>query len=321
MKKFVVPGIEKPMSAIAMGTDGFGVGKSVSAAEELLDIYVAAGGNVIDTARMYGRPDVGEYGICERVTGDWMARRGNRKDLVLSTKGGFPGVDGRRRLDRESLMNDVRDSLAALQTDVIDIWWLHRDDPDRPVEDIMDTLGEMIARGYVKCVGASNWSPERIRLANAYAKAQGMPGFAGNQPQWSLARQVVNPDPTLQIMNGETYRMHMETGMLCMPFSAQAKGYIAKLVTGGEDALPAKAKARFHFPENVAIVEKLKIMCAEMNCSAAALSLAYLTSQPFATVPIISASRPEQLTDSLTAGDITLTAQQCGHLRNMMQEV
>ena len=318
MRRFTIPGIEKPLSVIAMGTDGFGVGKSITAAEELLDIYTAAGGNVIDSARMYGRPDVGEYGICEKVVGDWMAKRGNRKEMVLSTKGGFPGVAGNRRLDRESLMSDVRESLAALQTDCIDIWWLHRDDPDRPVGEIMDALNEMIALGYVKNVGASNWTPARIRQANAYAQAQGMVGFMGNQPQWSLARQVVNPDPTLHIMDGETYRMHLDTGMLCMPFSAQAKGYIAKLVSGGEDALPAKAKARFHFPENVAIVDRLKGMCDELHCSAAALSLAYLTNQPFATVPIISASRPEQLTDSLTAGDIELTAQQCEFLRAMI---
>lgn len=317
MKKIWVKGFRQPASVIAMGTDGFGVGRSVAAAEELLDIYTAAGGNVIDSARMYGRPDAGEYGICETVVGEWMAKRGNRDGLILSTKGGFPGVSGEKRLDRASLMADVEASLRALQTDHIDIWWLHRDDPDRSVGEIIDTLNEMIDRGYVGCVGASNWSAQRIREANAYAVAHGLQGFAGDQPQWSLARQVVNPDPTLQIMSDDLFHLHEETGMLCMPFSAQAKGYLAKFVAGGEAALPAKAKARFHFPENVAIAERVKELCAEMGCSPAAMSLAWLTNQPFATIPIISASRPEQLADSLTAGDMELTAQQREWLRTM----
>ena len=321
MKKVEISALKKPISCIALGTDGFGVGKSVTAAEELLDLYVENGGNVIDSARMYGRPDAGEYGICEGVVGAWMARRGNRGEMVLSTKGGFPAVDGARRLDRESLMHDVQASREALQTEYIDIWWLHRDDADRPVADIMDTLNEMIARGWVGCVGASNWSPARIREANAYAAANGLRGFEGNQPQWSLARQVVNPDPTLQIMDGETYGLHCETNMLCMPFSAQAKGYLAKLVAAGEDALSPKAKARFHFPENIAIAQKMRAMCEELCCSPAALSLAWLTNQPFATVPIISASRPEQLLDSLSAGDVVLTKAQTDALRTMKQEM
>lgn len=317
MKKLTVSGINQPISCIALGSDGFGVSRSAAAAEEMMDMYCEFGGNVIDSARMYGRPSEGEYGICEAVVGNWMTRRGNRESLVISTKGGFPGVSGERRLDRESLLHDVRASLDALQTDFVDIWWLHRDDPDRPVGDIMDTLNEMIALGYVGCVGASNWSVERIREANAYAAAHNLQGFMGNQPQWSLARQVVNPDPTLQIMDTTMYNLHMQTGMLCMPFSAQAKGYLAKLIASGEDSLSPKAKSRFHFPENIAVADRLTRLSRETGHSAAALSLAWLTNQPFPTVPIISASRPEQLADSLSAGEITLTPQQRDLLRIM----
>lgn len=319
MKKVDYRAISKPMACIALGTDGFGVAKSASAAEEMLDLYCEMGGNVIDSARMYGRPEAGEYGICEGVVGAWMAKRGNRGELVISTKGAFPAVNGARRLDRASILSDLRDSMDALQTDFIDIWWLHRDDPQRPVAEIVDTLNDMISAGHIGCAGASNWSAARIREANAYAAAHGLRGFEGNQPQWSLARQVVNPDPTLQIMDGEMYALHRQTGMLCMPFSSQAKGYLAKLLTSGEEALSPKARARFHFPENAAIGARVREMCDEMCCTPAALSLAWLTNQPFAAVPIISASRPEQLLDSLTAGDIELTEAQVKRLRTMEQ--
>ena len=310
MRRISISNIGKKVSVIALGTDGFGVNRSVEASEALMDAYVAAGGNVIDSARMYGD------GVCERVVGDWMKKRGNRGELVLSTKGGFP-ANGASRLDRDSLMSDLNASMEALQTDFIDIWWLHRDEPARPVSDIMETLNEMIAASKVGCVGASNWSAERIREANAYAAAHGLRGFAGDQPQWSLARQVVNPDPTLQIMDGETYGLHCETNMLCMPFSAQAKGYFAKLIGGGEEALSPKAKARFHFPENICIAERLRALCAEYGCAPAAMSLAWLTNQPFATVPIISARNPEQLLESLAAGDIVLPDARRDELRTM----
>ena len=311
MRRISISNISRPVSVIALGTDGFGVAKTVAAAEALLDAYVAAGGNVIDCARMYGD------GVCEQVVGSWMRSRGNREQLVISTKGGFPGKDGAPRLDRGSLLSDLNASLAALQTDFVDIWWLHRDDPARPVSDIMNTLNEMIESGKVGCVGASNWPAERIREANAYAAANGLRGFAGDQPQWSLARQVVNPDPTLQIMGDDLYRLHRETGMLCMPFSAQAKGYLAKLLGGGESTLSPKAKDRFHFPENIAVAERVAKLCGEFGCAPAAMSLAWLTNQPFPTLPIISARDEKQLLESLAAGDILLGGDQVDMLRRM----
>lgn len=312
MRRISILNIGKPVSLIALGTDGFGVARTAAASEALMDAYVAAGGNLIDCARMYGD------GVCEAVVGNWMQKRGNRDQLVISTKGGFPGPNGEPRLDRASLMADLEASLAALKTDFIDIYWLHRDDPARDVGDIVKTLNDMMACGRVGCVGASNWPAERIREANAYAAANGLRGFEGDQPQWSLARQVVNPDPTLQIMGDDLYRLHRDTGMLCMPFSAQAKGYFAKLLGGGQETLSPKAKARFHFPENIEIAERLGMLCAEYGCAPAAMSLAWLTNQPFPTIPIISARDERQLLESLTAGDIVLQEKQVDNLRAML---
>lgn len=317
MRKISIGCLSKPVAVIALGTDGFGVGRPAELAEALLDAYVAAGGNLLDSARMYGRPAEGKYGLCEAFVGRWMERRGNRASLVLSTKGGYPALDGTPRLDRESLMADLSDSLAALRTDFIDLYWLHRDDLSCPVGEIVETVNALLETGHVGGVGASNWSAARIREANDFAAAHGMRGFIGNQPQWSLARQAVNPDPTLQIMDGESYALHRQQALLCMPFSAQAKGYFSKLLAGGEAALSAKARERFHVPENVETGRRLARLCGEFRISPAALSVAWLCNQPFPTIPVISASRVGQLEESLAAGDVRLSAEQVNWLRAM----
>ena len=317
MRKICLDFLSKPVAVVALGTDGFGVGRSEALAEELMDAYVAAGGNLLDSARMYGRPEAGEYGICEAVVGRWMERRRNRAQLVLSTKGGYPAVNGARRLDRTSLLSDLSDSLTALRTDFIDLYWLHRDDPERPVGDVVESINALLETGHVGGIGASNWSAARIREANAYAHLHGLRGFVGNQPQWSLARQAVNPDPTLQIMDADTYALHREQGLVCMPFSAQAKGYFSKLLSFGEQGLSPKARARFHVPENVDIAHRLAELCGRCGCSPAALSVAWLTNQPFPTIPVVSASSAPQLLDPLGAGDVELTQDEVRWLRAM----
>lgn len=317
MRKICLDFLSKLVAVVALGTDGFGVGRSEALAEELMDAYVAAGGNLLDSARMYGRPEAGEYGICEAVVGRWMERRRNRAQLVLSTKGGYPAVNGARRLDRASLLSDLSDSLTALRTDFIDLYWLHRDDPERPVGDVVESINALLETGHVGGIGASNWSAARIREANAYAHSHGLRGFVGNQPQWSLARQAVNPDPTLQIMDADTYALHREQGLVCMPFSAQAKGYFSKLLSVGEQGLSPKARARFHVPENVDVAHRLAELCGRCGCSPAALSVAWLTNQPFPTIPVVSASSAPQLLDTLGAGDVVLTQDEVRWLRAM----
>lgn len=317
MRRINLEFLSKPVAVVALGTDGFGVGRPAELAESLMEAYVGAGGNLLDSARMYGRPEVGEYGLCEALVGRWMEKKGNREGLVLSTKGGYPALDGSPRLDRSSLLADLSDSLTALRTDFIDLYWLHRDDPARPVGEIVEAVNALLETGHVGGVGASNWAPARIREANAYAEAHGMRGFIGNQPQWSLARQAVNPDPTLQIMDGESYALHRERNLLCMPFSAQAKGYFSKLLSGGEAALSPKARARFHVPENVETAGKLAQLCEREGVSPAAMSVAWLTCQPFPTIPVVSASSVSQLLDTLAAGDVRLSAAEVRGLRAM----
>lgn len=304
-------------SVIVMGSTGIGFDFSQKQTNEFLDAYAALGGNFIDTARVYGDFAGGVCGISERAIGNWMAARHNRHSLVLGTKGGHPLLTSMDvgRLDRESLKSDIQESLADLMTDQIDIYWLHRDDVSRPVGDILETLNGFIAEGLTRAVGVSNWSPARMREANEYASSHGLVGFIANQPQYSLARQALVEDPTLFQMDSAMYDFHLETKLVCVPYSSQAKGFFIKLSESGADALPDKAKRRFLTPDNLAVYDRLVALSRETGFSVGALSLAYLTCQPFDVYPIVGVSRLSQIEALREAGDAVITVEQAMGLR------
>lgn len=304
-------------SVIVMGSTGIGFDFSQKQSNEFLDAYAALGGNFIDTARVYGDFAAGVCGISERAIGNWMAARHNRDSLVIGTKGGHPLLSSMDvgRLDRESLRSDIAESLSDLMTDHVDIYWLHRDDVSRPVGDILETLNGFISSGLTRAIGVSNWSPARIRAANDYAAKNGLVGFTANQPQFSLARQELVEDPTLCQMDTEMYDFHLETGLACIPFSSQAKGFFIKLSESGADALPDKAKRRFLTPDNLAVYDRLLALSHETGYSVGALSLAYLTCQPFDVYPIVGVSRLAQVEALREAGDAVITVEQAMGLR------
>ena len=306
-------------SVIAMGSVAFGTEYSQLQTNEFLDAYAALGGNFLDTARVYGDFAGGVCGISERAIGNWIAARKNRDGLVIGTKGGHPLLSSMNvgRLDRDNLTRDIYESLNDLMIDRIDIYWLHRDDVTRPVGDILETLNTFISDGLTRAIGVSNWSPARIREANAYAKAHGMTGFAANQPQFSLARQDAVEDPTLYQMDSEMYAFHEETGMPCVPFSSQAKGFFIKYHENGPDSMPAKAKRRFMTDYNMGIYDKLVKLSGETGYSVGALSLAYLTCNKFDIFPIVGVSKMAQVEALREAGDAVITVEQALGLRTL----
>ena len=307
----------KKTAAIVLGGGSFGFPLSEEQSFEFMDAYVALGGNFIDTARIYGDLFHGRQGLSEQAIGRWMAARHNRESITLSTKGGHPPLQDMRagRLGRADLESDLSESLDALQTDYADVYFLHRDDVSRPVGDILETLNRFVADGKVRVLGASNWTAARIAEANDYAAAHGMTGFGADQPQFSLARQALVEDPTLVQMDDELHAFHARTGMPCLCFSSIAKGFFTKLQQVGEAGLPDKAKRRFLTAENLAVYERLLALSRETGHSVHALSIAYLTSQPFDTYPICGSSRLEQVLALKGAGDVRLTAEQVDFLR------
>lgn len=306
-------------AVIALGTMDFGGKIEESLAREFMDAYVEIGGNFIDTARIYGDFARKIQGGSEQVIGRWMEDRRCREKIVLGTKGGHPDLSTMHtgRLSRGEILDDMQRSLDNLRTDCVDIYWLHRDDPTRPVEDILESLTALVEQGMTRYVGVSNWRTERIVGANASAAQHGLVKLSANQPQFSLARQVVVEDDTLCQMDSQTYAMHVRENLPCVCFSSQAKGFLSKMDQGGEAILPDKARRRYLCEENLAVFERCRALSAQTGLSVNAIALAWLTSQPFPTFPIAGVSKMEHIDALREAGDAILTAEQRDGLRRL----
>ena len=305
----------KRASNIVIGCDSFGLTRDPAAAAEFLDAYLGAGGNFLDTARVYG----GEFGTSEKYIGKWLSGQIDRESLIIGTKGGHPFFSSMHegRLGRDALTYDLECSLENLQCGYIDIYWLHRDDTSREVGEMIETLNSFIDRGFIRYLGASNWSAKRLEEANEYAKKHGLQGFIADQPQFSLARQSYIPDDTMVQMDRGLYGFHKRSGMPCIPYSPQAKGFFQKLEKGGVENLPGILKSWFLCPENLRIFERLKTLSGETGLPIAALCLGWLNSHPFDVYPIIGASSIGMLLDTLKYADLTLLADRAEYLRKI----
>lgn len=267
----------------------------------LMDRYYAAGGRTLDTARIYGASE------SEKTVGAWISSRGVRKEITLITKGGHPPI-GRMhesRLSDGCIKSDCEESLRALGVDSVDVYFLHRDDPARPVSEIMDTLHDLVADGKVRALGASNWSLQRILEANRYAVGAGKTPFSVSQIQWSLALCTSESwgDDTLVCMTDAEYAGYRDAGIPVMAFSPQGKGFFSKYIAGGREALSEKVKARFLNDVNLRRAEKVRRLSEQTGLTPAALVLTYLTCNPLECFAVIGCSSMSQLEDSLTAAD------------------
>lgn len=303
------PALGRKVSAIALGSAHFGAKMPEETAFEVIDAYIRLGGNVLDTARVYGDFDLGIPGISEKTIGKWLASRKVREGLILSTKGAHPPWFEfmTPRLDRASIVSDMEESLEALGVSGVELYFLHRDDVNRPVADILESLNGLVEQGKARLLGASNWSAARIEEANAYAASHGLVGFSVNQPQWSLAFQHHVADETLIQMGRGMYDMHRRTGLACMPYSSQAQGFFTKLYELGEEGLPEALRHDFASAQNTRRFESVLKVKEAAGLSVGAIALCYLTGQPdFFTLPIVGVSRASQVEALREAADAVL---------------
>lgn len=327
-----LPGIDQPASVICLGTAMLGTANDRAASFALLDAYLDAGGNFLDTAKVYSDWVPGEHSRSEKLLGAWMAERDNRARVVLATKGAHAELpDMTLRVTPQHITSDLEGSLRNLRTDVIDLYWLHRDDPSQPIEGLIDTLNAHLKAGKIRAFGCSNWTAARIRAANAYAKSSGQHSFAANQPMWSAAvtdaEAVRMLDKTLAVMDANAHALHRETQLACVPYSSQANGLFNKMAAPASAAqqlqreglrgwLWRTARGVYHRFKGVktsypraanerrfAVIQRI---AREQSLSITQVSLAYLLSQPFPVFPIVGSRTIEQLRDSLSAAPVRL---------------
>ena len=212
------------------------------------------------------------------------------------------------RLSRKCIEADLDESLRTLGIDHIDLYWLHRDDLARPVEDIMETLATIVRSGKVRMIGSSNWQSKRIEEANNYAKQNNLPEFVSSQIQWSLATSTpeAHNDPTIICMDNSEYDWYLKNNFPVMAYSSQAKGFFAKASSLGLEGINQKALSRFCTPENIERLERVKKYSLETGISISGIVLGYITSNPLPSTAILGCKDLNQLKDSLTAKNIIL---------------
>ena len=299
-----------PVSRLVLGTDGYGVVLDNSSCHRLLDIYTDNGGTVIDTARSYCG------GRSEACIGAWLKSSGKREQVFLSTKGGFPPAGHMEisRLSEEELRHDMEESLRTLSVDHVDIYWLHRDNDAIPVGVLCEICAAFVREGKTKMIGLSNWTGARIQAFNDYARAHGLPEAVASQIQFTTAHpNRENIDSTLVVMNEAEFSFYQTSHMPVFSFSSQAKGYFFKL----ENSLPLSEKASFRFDNDISRQRFLRLadVAKTHGISVGAAGTVALTSiTDFPVLPILGCKSESQLLSSLTAADITFTAQELQYI-------
>jgi aryl-alcohol dehydrogenase-like predicted oxidoreductase len=305
-------------SALCLGANMLGSVQDAQTSFALLDAFLDAGGTFLDTAKVYADWLPGERSISEKTLGKWLKARGTRDRVVLATKGAHPDLNAMHlgRLGRADITADLEASLRHLQTDVIDLYWLHRDDVTRPVGEILQTLEELVRAGKIRYYGCSNWRAPRIAEALAAARAEGWAGFAADQMMWSLATvdPATLPDPTMVAMDAPLKQYHLATGLAAVPYSAQANGYFQKLADGTADRMSAGQQRMYANPTNAARGGRIRQLAAQTGLSITGIVLGYLLAQPFPTFPIFGSRTLDQLETVLRAADVILTQEQVAFL-------
>jgi aryl-alcohol dehydrogenase-like predicted oxidoreductase len=282
-----------------------------------LDTFFEHGGTFIDTAHVYGAWVPGGLGLSERLIGHWLKIRNIREHIIVSTKGAHPLLSSMHipRLSPQEIRSDLEESLCCLQTDMIDLYWLHRDDQTQPVAALLQTLEEQVRKGKIRYFGCSNWQVQRLEEARQYATAHRITGFVGNQVMWSLAVPNLEAleDPTMVVMDTQMLEFHRNTGLTILAYSAQAHGFFAK-ASSNPEALPAPLRKLYWNAENRARLHRLQVVAQEASLPLSAIALAYLTNQPLATFPIFGCTTGDQLLKNMEAGDVELNAETLRYL-------
>jgi aryl-alcohol dehydrogenase-like predicted oxidoreductase len=268
---------------------------------EVLDAYVAAGGNFIDTADSYGRRGPGGAGESERIIGRWMAARGNRDQLVIATKVGMsPELTG---LSAANVRSGAEASLERLKTERIDLYYAHKDDPQTPLDETLAAFGSLIADGLIGYAAASNYSAARLAQALEIGERDEMASYVALQPHYNLLERGE--------YEGELASLCERTGVACVPYFGLARGFLTgKYRRDGEhvDSLRAEGVRESYFNERgFAVLDALDAIAAEHDVAVAAVALAWLEAQPTVIAPIASATSPEQLGELVASAELQLT--------------
>lgn len=315
-----IEGLNKKISKLVFGTATpvltNATSKDASAQDkqkafELLDMVFESGINTFDCAAHYG----------ESILGEWMELRKNRDECVVLTKGAHPN-DLRDRVTEYDILSDIHDSLKRLRTDYIDIYMLHRDNPDVSVNPIVDVLNKLYNEKKVTIFGGSNWTHQRIEEANNYAKSSGQMPFMASSPNFGLAEQIADPwvcdakfgGGCVTIsgpQNSQAREWYAKNNMTVFAYSSLARGFFSGAFGSNE---PKKAKEILDYPgysgyfceNNLKRLQRCEELSAKKNVTVAQIALSWIFNQKFNVVAISGPINKEQLEANIAAITIKL---------------
>ncbi|HWX47195.1 MAG TPA: aldo/keto reductase [Roseomonas sp.] len=291
------------VSPLCFGGNVFGWTANEADSFRLLDRFVDAGFNFIDTADVYSRWAPGHQGgESETVIGNWLARSGKRGRVVIATKLGMEMGPDRKGLSAAYIRRAVEESLRRLRTDVIDLYQSHKDDPETPLEETLGAYAELIKAGKVRAIGASNYEAPRLKAALKASARHSLPRYESLQPHYNLVE-----------------RAHYESGLeaLCreeglgvIPYFSLAAGFLTGKYRSFKDlgqSPRGQGVAKYLDERGIGILAALDEVAARHKAKPAQVALAWLVARPGITAPIASATRLEQLEELIGAAELRLS--------------
>ncbi|HYI68113.1 MAG TPA: aldo/keto reductase [Skermanella sp.] len=288
---------------LCFGGNVFGWTIDEPTSHRILDAFVAKGFNFIDTADMYSRWAPGNSGgESETIIGSWLKGRGDRDKLVIATKVGMEMGPGKKGLAPAYIRASVEDSLRRLQTDYIDLYQSHADDPDTPFEDVLGTYQELIDQGKVRAIGASNISAARLRQALDVSARTGLVRYESLQPEYNLFDRAG--------YEAELEPLCLEHGLGVITYYSLASGFLSGKYRKPEDASRSPrgegVVSKYLNDKGRAILKALDEVAALHDATPTQVALAWVIARPSVTAPIASATSLEQLKDFAGAAKLKL---------------
>jgi aryl-alcohol dehydrogenase-like predicted oxidoreductase len=293
------------IAPLVMGGNAFGWTADETASHSVLDAFVDAGFNMVDTADVYSKWVPGNVGgESETIIGSWLKSRGQRDRVLIATKVAGEIEPGRKGLSAAHIKTAVEASLRRLQTDYIDLYQAHYSDPSMPVEETLGAFGDLIAEGKVRSIGLSNHSPEEMRQALAVSAAKDLPRYDTLQPLYNLYDRQEFEQAYAPLCRAE--------GVGVISYSALASGFLTGKYRSEADVLASKrqrSNSRYLNARGLGILGALDAVAARTGARQAQVALAWILAQLDITAPIASATSVAQMDELAEAVRLTLDAE------------
>jgi len=292
------------VAPLALGGNVFGWTADEAMSFKLLDAFVGAGFNLIDTADSYSRWASGHQGgESETVIGRWIARRGHHDDVIVATKVGSDMGEGHKVLRRDYILRAVEESLKRLHVDCIDLYQSHWDDEKTPFEETLATYDQLIRQGKVKAIGASNLTAPRLAQALEVSQTMKLPRYATLQPHYNLYERAS--------FEGDLQALCLRENLGVITYFSLAAGFLTgKYRSEADFAKSARGPGmkKYMSERGMRILAALDALSQRIGATHAQIALAWLISRPGVTAPIASATTLGQLDAILHAAALTLDA-------------